>query len=193
MKQIIQLIALFIATSATSHPQPPSPLDQIDITASTLTCEKKDPELVITYKDNVVIKCADGSTLTSDTFELCLKELPGKEKPGEKKKEMGVDMFKTARCSGNVNLVSANRSAHADTVDVDIATRECTLRGNVSIKQIKEKDDDIPLTTTCNEAFINLETKSVTLSGQTETPVSTSISLAGHPALAKLNKGAKKS
>ena len=172
------LLILFTTTCYAEKVLVPDPLSHVTITAQNLVCEKKETNFVITYNNNVHVTLGDGSTLSCDVFEIVLNTIPlGSSK------DFGLDDFKTARCSGKVRLVSTNRSANADSVDIDIATKECTLRGNVILQQIKQKDTDVPLITKCSKATLNLETKNIAFSGKNDAPVSTTISLTGQPFL----------
>ncbi len=139
------------------------PLSKIIITSQEAVCTKNAQLLNINYKKNVFVTLADNSTIKSHNLEVNLENSLTKNLS-----------FKQAVFSGSVKIIKDNRSILADIVTVNLKDKTCLLSGNVTIEQLKN-NKDLPLITKSNSALLDLNTQKITLNGNKETPVSTTI------------------
>jgi lipopolysaccharide export system protein LptA len=65
----------------------------------------------------------------------------------------------------------------ADRAEINPAHKQCTLSGNVVIKQIKKTDNDTPLVTKGQELLVDLVSGKLTVQGTAAQPVTTVINL----------------
>ena len=85
-------------------------------------------------------------------------------------------------------MQNTNKTIEANVALIDLEKKICYLSGNVKIEQKKLKpvggtkdklnsSKDLPLTTFCNRACLNLETEKITLLGNKKKPVNTTIEI----------------
>jgi lipopolysaccharide assembly outer membrane protein LptD (OstA) len=164
----------------------PDPFSKIVITSNKAVCQKDDTQkklATFTYQDNVAVTFADQSSIHSDKLEIQIDTT--KTTTQQKNK---TEQFKKITFRNNVIAKRENRTIKANVAELYLQKKICKLIGNVQIKQIKEKEKDIPILTLCTQATLNLGTEHISFEGTVETPVSTTIELAGYPSLIKKPK-----
>ena len=95
-----------------------------------------------------------------------------------------LNNFKKITFKNNVCITNAHRKATADNAELFIENKKCILLGNVKIRQTKQKLSDIPVSIDSQRAEFSFDDKQISFSGSTKNPVSTTIVLDGHPAMA---------
>lgn len=153
------------------------PLSKIHISSNNAQLHnKKNRSTDITYKGNVEVVLADNSKINSNTLFLTLLEV---------KDDTNSPQFEKIVFNGSINMVRDNINVKADVAEIYPDKKLCKLVGNVQVKQVKQKEKDIPITTEGNTASLNLETNEVIFCGNKREPVTTLINLEGHPILKK--------
>lgn len=158
-------------------------LSRIVITSARATCVRSPQEkkqYSVTYHDNVVVTFADGTKATSDQLNVIIDPTA-----------LAKERIKTVQLSHNVVVTSAAHTAHASIAVFDLVAQRCKLDGDVQIAQKAVDPKDIPVTIACNSASIDLATQQLELTGSTDQPVTTTITLATSPKQA-LKKRKKK-
>jgi len=157
------------------------------------TCEKskENGNFLITYKDNVIIKLADESTIKADHLAITLKDTPLSHTQTEscttekKESQNPLSMFEKIILKDNVKMAQKNRRIEADRIELLPGKKLCELYGNVKIRQIKEKAKDLPITAESSKAILDLNTQEISLLGDEKTPVTTTIIVEGYPTILK--------
>ncbi len=197
MKKIfILLINLFLLFNFGIAKEKTNPFSKIEITSNKAIGKKDNNQeniLIFTYLENVNINFADNSTAKCKelTIELDTKK---KSNPKEVKiTQKNIDLGPITKITLNKNILisQANRKIKADNAIFLPNKKICNLSGNIEIKQEKNNSKDLPITTKCNKATLNLETDQVLFEGKTDQPVSTIISLQNYPSLIKTNNRKK--
>lgn len=177
---MIKAILLFVLFSVYSA-HAVDPFSHIKITSNKATCQKSKDSchtFVFNYIDNVAVLLADSSHITSDMLEIILdsKNVKALDKANNHKSK-NLSHIKKITFKKNVSFSNQNRNAQADSAIINILENTCLLEGNVKIKQLKAKQNDIPLEVQSSQALINMKTSDVTLLGSNRDPVSTVIEL----------------
>ena len=162
------------------------PFSKIVITSNKAVCTKDNGNqhlVTFTYQENVVVTLADQSSIISDELEV---EIDTTKTSTQQKNK--IEQFKKITFKRNVFAKRENRTLKADTAELYLNEKICKLVGNVKIKQIKEKEKDVPIETLCNHAILNFENEHISFEGSKKAPVSTTIELAGYPSLMKKPK-----
>lgn len=146
------------------------PFSKITVTSQNAIFEreKKGSSLFrLMYSENVNVVFADSSTVSSDTLEIFMNS--------EKEKDSTSSQLKKVIFKKNVVLTRKNHNIYADNIELAIEKKICKLSGNVKIRQIKQREKDIPFMTECEEALLKWEDEQVTLVGNKQQPVCTTI------------------
>ena len=207
-KLVISLLLLIISTYTPKSYGDIDPLSKIVITSNKAVCQKDKNRInlfVFTYIENVNVSFADGSKIRSGELQIELdtskiknemqnnitntnEQQPPQLTPTTKN---NLSQFKKITFKNNVFITQENRTIQADKAELYLSDKKCKLLGNVRIKQIKKHAKDLPITTNCNKALLDMQTEQVTLLGDMQAPVNTTITLAGHPGLLKKVKTKK--
>ena len=178
------------------------PFSKINIKSQSATCQKDktQPETYFfTYQENVLVTLADNSSINSETVQIELNtsnfsKLTNNDKPkSENNNKDFSSVVKKIKFKNNVKLRSTNKTIEANIALIDLEKKVCYLFGEVKIEQKANKDSnviqeksnnkkqnsskDLPLTTFCNRACLNLETEKITLLGNKKKPVNTTIEI----------------
>ena len=165
------------------------PFSKINIKSQNAVCQKnkdKPQTYFFTYQENVLVTFADNSTINSEILQIELdtsdfSKLTNNNKPkSEKGNQDFSSVIKKIKFKNNVKLQNTNKTIEANVALVDLEKKNCYLSGNVKIEQKRIKQNnskDLPLTTYCNKACLNLETEKITLIGNTKKPVNTTIEI----------------
>jgi lipopolysaccharide export system protein LptA len=180
-----------------------NPLSKIVITSKNAVCKKDNEQknrFTFTYRDNVLLTFADSSTIQSDELEIEIDTSKNLSKTdfsatttvkNSKKTQDDLSKFKKITFNKNLIVKSTNRLITADKAELYLAQKKCNLSGNIKIEQKKESAKDLPITTECDYAMLNLQTDRLTFLGQEQKPVCTTIILDGQPGLIKKSKTKK--
>ena len=150
-----------------------NPFSKIIIISEKALCSKHKIDknkMVVSYQDNVHIKLADGTKISSEKLEIEIssKELGNSNTLTSTRTATPV---KTILLQNKVSLTKDNRSIFADSATVNIDSSECNLKGNVSIIQNKINTKDIPFKTVCSSALFNWNNETISFKGTKESPV----------------------
>lgn len=182
------------------------PLSKIIITSNSATCKKDKTQknrFNFTYHENVLLTFADNSTIQSDDLEIEIDTSKNQNKTDlsstatsqnqklKHKRQEDLSKFKKITFNKNLIVKSANRLITADKAELYLAQKTCKLSGNIKIEQKKASEKDLPITTECNYAMLNLQNDQITFLGQEQKPVCTTIILEGHTGLIKKAKTKK--
>ncbi len=171
---------LFIETSCGEKEKTSALFDHITITSTRASAQKKNEKFIITYQGNVAVKLGDGTTITSESLTINLDKMPFVAGC-----TFDISNFKHIEFDGGIAIKSNNHYANAQKALLDMEQKVCTLLGNVFLEQKKVSPDDIPVTTRCQKATINLGTQEITVLGSNKEPVCTTISLEGSSLFSK--------
>ena len=159
-----------------------SPLSNVTIKSKKVICRKnsKDSKLFdFNYLENVVVTFADESSISSGSLKIVLDlfgsstlNVSSDSKSCSKGKSK-MSVAKKITFKNSVKFVRGNRTVTADKAKIFVDKNECLLIGNVKIVQTKQDSEDIPITTECDKATVNLKTEELVLEGALNKPVTT--------------------
>jgi lipopolysaccharide export system protein LptA len=144
------------------------PFSKITIKSSCATFKKaaNNKDLYcLQYKDNVLVKFADDSTISAAVMSIFFKK--------DKTKEIQKIVLKK-----NVVLKRPDQEAIADLAEIFVSDKLCKLKGNISITQKGNGKKVVPLKTTCSSARFKWGERELLLLGSRSKPVDTVIELA---------------
>jgi len=185
------LAGIFFLTNLICQKVDPFSKIKISSNQATVIRDQKDKKLfTCKYLTNVLVEFADESKIRSDELEIIFdsSNIKSNKKPEQKlisENKNSLDNFKKITFKNNVKINSQNRSIKTDCAELYLSDKKVKLLGNVSINQAKEKQKDLPLQTSCNEATLDLQNEQITLVGDSLNPVSTTIELENHSGLIK--------
>ncbi len=168
-------IALFIYPDIQANSMIP-PIDEITITSDEMSVRAKQDHIAIQYRHNVTITIKPLATITAKTLDIIMNNELAVSEQSKASMTDTFSKFKKIILTGNVHLISNNKSIYADSAELFMPSKKCRLKGNIKIEQTKV-EHDIPFSTVSNEAILNLETFSCTFRGTPKTPVTTHLSL----------------
>lgn len=151
------------------------PFSKITVKSCSATFQKKKDAtgiFCLKYKKNVHVTFADDTTISSDFLDVFVKNKKMKKLDEKAKPELDRVVFKD-----NVKVNRKNQKVQADKVEVFVEKKLCKLEGNVKVEQFKQDKKDIPIVAECEKAYIHWEDDEITLEGDDENPVSTTIEL----------------
>jgi len=167
-----------------------SPFSKIEISSDKATvCKNQNNKNIFnfTYQENVLVKFADGSSAKADELEIKLNT--GKNKNKNKNKNIvnekleNLTIIEEITFNKHVLVQNENKTVTADIAQIYPKTKICKFSGNVQINQTKVNPKDLPISTKCDNATLDLVTEKIILSGNKDNPINTTISLEGYPEL----------
>ena len=183
-QKIVLIICLFMNVFFKTIAPSIDPFSKINITSDFATCKmiqdsdtnKKSSlkQFVFQYEKNVNVVFADQSTITAGCLNIVF------ENTKIQKKDAFLEHFKKVTFTDNVQITNAQHKAVADKIEIILPKKLCVLEGNVIIQQLKTKKTDIPIIIKSERAELNLVDGCISLIGNADCPVSTTISLEGH-------------
>ncbi len=202
---VIALIA-FVPNNVVMTKNNVDPFSKINIKSQSAICQKdniKPQTYFFTYQENVLVTLADGSAINSEILQIELNAgnfskttKNTSENPSGKNSKQNKDFssaVKKIKFKNNVKLHSTNKTIEANVALIDLEKKVCYLSGEVKIEQktnqssdsIEQKSNnknpkkskDLPLITFCDKACLNFETEKITLLGNKDKPVNTTIEI----------------
>ncbi|MBU4269831.1 hypothetical protein KJ644_04790 [Candidatus Dependentiae bacterium] len=181
---ISKIIFIFLFFSKLNLSAKPNPFSKIEISSNSATVckDSKIKNLFnFTYQENVLVKFADDSTAKAQELEVKLNT--DKNTQVNKEVKDNLSLIEKITFKKNVVVQNENKTICADMAVIFPKSKICKFVGNVEIKQTKINPKDIPITTKCVQAKLNLITEEIIFSGSENIPVSTTISIDGYPEL----------
>ncbi|KKP23846.1 MAG: hypothetical protein SZ59_C0003G0070 [candidate division TM6 bacterium GW2011_GWF2_28_16] len=173
-----------------------SPFSRIEITserASGYKDNKVKDIFYFNYLDNVLIKFADGSTAKCEELKIKINTKNNKTLNQENNSQkVNNGPIEEINLNKNIFITQKNKSIKADNAKIFINTKICKLSGNIEIEQKKLNPKDLPISTKCDKANLNLITEEINVLGNTTSPVSTVIVLENYPGLTNSSKNKNK-
>lgn len=166
---------------------PTDPFSRIEVVSDSALCKPASglKNIVhLTYRDNVRVSLADGSTITATTMfvELATQTL---NKSSQRTNEAGslpknAQQIKKITFSGPVRIEKDDTVCQAKTASIIVARKICFLKGGVVITKHKKGVDTAEFETKSNAASFNMETKEINLVGCRQQPVHTTLDMQRH-------------
>jgi|SaaInlStandDraft_4_1057021.scaffolds.fasta_scaffold01743_7 lipopolysaccharide export system protein LptA len=159
------------------------PFEKIIITSNNAKCAKRSDGkkmLTLSYYDNVLVTFADQSNISAQELNIYAETTQTNTQQ--------IPPIKEIKFKKNVILQKDNKIIKAENAVINLSSSLCTLTDKVSVEQKKTAVKDIPFNTKSNFATFNWKTNEISLTGNTKTPVCTTIELGSNPKFIKKKK-----